>query len=82
MSGVCVFVCRNVCSTVKLGCCLNLKLIALNTWNVEHKPKVQTLYNRTQKMTQILSNEVFSNTILILGGISITCVTCKSSLEV
>uniref|UniRef100_A0A8C4HH42 TATA-box-binding protein n=1 Tax=Dicentrarchus labrax TaxID=13489 RepID=A0A8C4HH42_DICLA len=36
---VCVFVCRNVTSTVKLGCCLDLNVIACKAWNVEYNPK-------------------------------------------
>ncbi|XP_069016526.1 uncharacterized protein [Embiotoca jacksoni] len=30
---------QNVMSTVKLGCCLDLKLIACKKWNIEYKPK-------------------------------------------
>lgn len=37
----CVFVCRNILSTVTLGCCLDLDFIASKAWNVEYKPKVR-----------------------------------------
>ncbi|XP_047464999.1 TATA-box-binding protein-like [Mugil cephalus] len=35
-----VFTSRNVISTVKLGCSLDLDLIACKSWNVEYNPKI------------------------------------------
>lgn len=60
-SSVCLSVCRNVISTVKLGCFLDLDFIAGKAWNVEYKPKVQTFENFTQKKIWTLLNEIISN---------------------
>jgi TATA-box binding protein (TBP) (component of TFIID and TFIIIB) len=39
-----VVVCRNIVSTVSLGCKLDLKTIALKARNAEYNPKVSYFY--------------------------------------
>uniref|UniRef100_A0A3P8TEG6 Uncharacterized protein n=1 Tax=Amphiprion percula TaxID=161767 RepID=A0A3P8TEG6_AMPPE len=56
----------NVVSRVNLGCCLDLKLIAKNTWNIEYKPKVhkQELLLRRPRTTA----NIFNSGVLICSG--------------
>uniref|UniRef100_A0A3Q1CKX9 TATA box binding protein like 2 n=1 Tax=Amphiprion ocellaris TaxID=80972 RepID=A0A3Q1CKX9_AMPOC len=60
----CVF--RIVVSRVNLGCCLDLKLIARNTRNIEYKPKVhkQELLLRRPRTTA----NIFNSGVLICSG--------------